>query len=215
MHITLLGIAVIVIGYLLGSFPTAYIVAKLRKGIDIRNVDVGNMGGGSVLRQVGLWEGSLVILIDMAKGAAAVLIALALELPYYWVLAAGFASIVGHNFPVFLGFRGGQGVATIMGILFVLAPLAIGALWILLGIVILITRRNFIRYLFLIICVVAPLLPLTIWLVYGSGWLVHSSGPETWALIYLSLSIIALLVFKNRRRLKEFRIFKEKFGKGQ
>jgi glycerol-3-phosphate acyltransferase PlsY len=141
----------------------------------------------------------------MAKGAAAVLIAQALGLSYYWVLGAGFAAIVGHNFPVFLGFRGGQGVATIMGILFVLAPLAIGALWILLGIVILVIRRNFIRYLFLIICIVAPLLPLSIWLAYGSG-------PETRALIYLSLSIIALLVFKNRRRLKEFRIFKEKFG---
>jgi glycerol-3-phosphate acyltransferase PlsY len=201
----LLGIAVIVLGYLLGSIPTAYIVARLRKGIDIRAVDVGNMGGGSVLRQVGLWEGALVIAVDMAKGAAAVLIAQALDLSYYWVLAAGFAAIVGHNFPVFLGFRGGQGVATIMGILFVLAPLAIGALWILLGIVILITRSNFIRYLFLIICVVAPLLPIAIWLVYGST-------PESLALIYLSLSIIALLVFKNRRRLKEFGALKEKIG---
>jgi glycerol-3-phosphate acyltransferase PlsY len=199
----MLGTVVIITGYLLGSIPTAYLMAKARRGIDIRAVDVGNMGGGSVLRQVGIWEGSLVIAIDMAKGAIAVLIAQALGLQFSWVLAAGFAAIVGHNFPVFLGFRGGQGVATIMGILFVLAPFAMGALWIVLGIILLITKRNFIRYLFLIICVVAPLLPVSIWLVYGSD-------PRSLALIYLSISIIALLVFKNRRRLKEFRLLKER-----
>lgn len=199
----LLGITSIIIGYLLGSIPTAYIIAKLRKGIDIRHVDVGNMGGGSVLRQIGIWEGAVVIAVDMGKGAAAVLIAQALDLSVPWVLAAGFAAIVGHNFPVFLGFKGGQGVATIMGILFVLAPLAIGAIWLLLGVVILITRSNFIRYLFVIICIVAPLMPVSIWLFYGSE-------PQAILLIYLILGIIALLMFKNRHRLKEIRIVKDK-----
>ena len=195
----LLEIASIIIGYFLGSIPTAYLVAKFRKGIDIRNVDVGNMGGGSVLRQVGIWEGALVIAVDMAKGAAAVLIAQAFNLSMPWVLATGFAAIIGHNYPVFIGFRGGQGVASIMGIFIVLAPLVIAATWTVLGVVLLITRRNFTRYLFLIILIAAPLLPLFVWLFYRSEML-----------IYFSLVIIVLLVFKNRRRLKELGALKDK-----
>ena len=60
----LLGIVSLVIGYLLGSFPTAYIIARIRRGIDIRTVDIGNVGAGSVMRAVGLWEGVVVIIVD-------------------------------------------------------------------------------------------------------------------------------------------------------
>ena len=118
----LLGIPSIIIGYLLGSIPTAYIVSHIRKGIDIRNIGSGNMGAANVIRQIGTHEGIFVGLVDVAKGAVAILIAQALNIPELWVFGAGFATLVGHNFPVFAGFRGGRGSATVIGIFLVLAP---------------------------------------------------------------------------------------------
>jgi glycerol-3-phosphate acyltransferase PlsY len=186
-------IASIIIGYLLGSIPVAYIIAKMRKNIDIRDVDTRNMGGGSVLRQVGIWEGAVVIVVDMGKGAAPIFIAQAFGVSLPWVLAAGFAAILGHNYPVYVGFRGGQGVSTIMGIFFVITPLAMAVIFGVMGIVLLITRRRFTRLLFVVVCIISPLLPLLAWLFYGSEMMI----------VYYALVIIVFLLFKNRRRLKE------------
>jgi glycerol-3-phosphate acyltransferase PlsY len=119
-----LGILSIIIGYLLGSIPTAYIVSRVRKGIDIRTVGSRNMGAANVMRQIGAHEGVFVGLVDVAKGAGAILIAQALNISELWVFGAGFAALVGHNFPVFADFRGGRGSATVIGIFLVLAPLA-------------------------------------------------------------------------------------------
>jgi glycerol-3-phosphate acyltransferase PlsY len=119
-----LDILSLIIGYLLGSIPTAYIVSRVRKGIDIRTVGSGNMGGANVMREIGTQEGALVGLFDVAKGAGAILIAQALNISELWTFGAGFAALLGHNFPVFAGFRGGRGSATIMGIFLVLAPVA-------------------------------------------------------------------------------------------
>lgn len=116
------GILSIIIGYLLGSIPIAYIVSRIRKGVDIRNVGSGNMGAANVMREIGTHEGIFVGLIDIAKGVGAILIAQALNISELWVFGAGFAALVGHNFPVFAGFRGGRGSATIIGIFLVLAP---------------------------------------------------------------------------------------------
>lgn len=188
----LLEIASIIIGYLLGSIPAAYIVARIRKGIDIRDVGVGNMGGGNVLRQVGIWEGAVVIIADMAKGAAPIFIAQAFGISLPWVMAAGFAAILGHNYPLYLGFRGGQGVSTIMGIFFVLTPIAMAFIFVVMGIILLVTRRRFTRLLFVSVCIVSPLLPIFIWLFYSSE-----------ILVYYALVIIVFLLFKNRHGLKE------------
>lgn len=116
-----LGTLGIIIGYLLGSIPTAYIVGRLRKGVDIRDIGSRNMGAANVMREIGIHEGILVALIDIAKGGGAILIAQTLDISGLWVFGAGFAAVVGHNFPVFAGFRGGRGTATIIGILLVLA----------------------------------------------------------------------------------------------
>jgi glycerol-3-phosphate acyltransferase PlsY len=194
----------IVIGYLLGSIPSAYLIARWRKGIDIRDVDVRNMGGGSVLRQVGVWEGIVVIVVDMAKGAAAIFSARALGVSLPWELAAGFAAILGHNYPVYVGFRGGQGVATIMGIYFVIAPYAMAAVFCVLGVILLLTRRKFTRFLFVIVSVVSPLLAFFIWLIYDSKML-----------LYYTLVIIVILLLKNRRRLAEIKILKTVFRRKQ
>jgi len=120
----LLGILSVIIGYLLGSVPTAYIVSRVRKGIDIRAIGSGNMGGANVMREIGTHEGVLVGLFDIAKGAGAILIAQALNVSELWIFGTGFAALLGHNFPVFARFRGGRGSATTIGIFLVLAPTA-------------------------------------------------------------------------------------------
>jgi glycerol-3-phosphate acyltransferase PlsY len=184
-----LGIASILIGYLLGSFPSAYIMAKLRKGIDIRDVDVRNMGAAAVFRQVGMWEGAVVFLADMAKGVGAVLIARTLGLPQPWLLGAGAAAILGHAYPAYIGFRGGQGVATIIGIFLTVSPKAMIVTLLIMGLALLFTR-----HIFSMVCISAPFLPLFIWLFYGIG-----------AVFYYSLAIIAFVLFRSRHRLREFR----------
>jgi glycerol-3-phosphate acyltransferase PlsY len=118
------GILGVIIGYLLGSIPTAYILSRVRKGTDIRTIGSGNMGGANVMREIGTHEGIFVGLFDIAKGAGAILIAQALNVSELWIFGTGFAALAGHNFPVFAGFRGGRGSATIIGIFLVLAPQA-------------------------------------------------------------------------------------------
>lgn len=118
------GILSVIIGYLLGSIPAAYIMSRVRKGIDIRTIGSGNMGGANVIREIGTHEGVFVGLFDLAKGTGVILIAQALSVSELWMFGTGFAAVVGHNFPVFASFRGGRGSATIIGIFLVLAPTA-------------------------------------------------------------------------------------------
>ena len=181
----ILGLAATLIGYLLGSIPSAYVITRLRKGIDIRDIDTGNVGAGSVFRQVGIWEGAVVSIVDIAKGAAAILIAQALGVSQPWVLGAGFASIIGHGFPIYIGFRGGQGVATIMGIFFVLTPEAMGITYGIIAVALLLTRNIFVSTV-----IASPFLLLSIWLLEGSVIL----------LVY-SIVIVIFVVFRSRRRL--------------
>jgi glycerol-3-phosphate acyltransferase PlsY len=169
------GILSIIIGYLLGSIPTAYIVARLKKGIDIRNVGSRNMGAANVMREIGTPEGIFVGLIDIAKGAGAILIAQALNISELWVFGAGFAALVGHNFPVFAGFRGGKGSATVIGIFLVLAPLSMLVTLVIVAIPFFTTRKFSAAILIGIALVVVgfALLPLFIWLFEGSLMLVR------------------------------------------
>ena len=113
-----LWIAITLIGaYLLGSIPTAYIIGKFRKGADIREVGSKNMGAMNVIYNVGFWWGTLVLAIDIGKGVIAMYIAKILNIPELAYYATGVVVILGHNFPVFLKFRGGKGGATAVGVL--------------------------------------------------------------------------------------------------
>ena len=112
----------IVIGYLLGSIPCAYIAGRLVKGVDIRQLGGGNVGAVNVMREIGTVAGFAVLFADMAKGLIAVLIAQWLGLPLIFVFIVGLAAVVGHSWPVWLGFKGGQGAATTMGVLLALVP---------------------------------------------------------------------------------------------
>jgi len=186
-----LNLASLLIGYLLGSIPVAYIVTKLRKGIDIRDVDTGNVGAASVLRTSGFGQGFGVLLGDIAKGAAAILVAQALDVSMYWVMGAGFAAILGHSFPIYIGFRGGQGVATIIGLFLVLAPQAMGITLLLIIIILLFNRRIYADRVFFAVVCAAPALPLCIWLIN-----------ESIVLTFYSLAVIIFVLFRNRRRLR-------------
>ena len=117
------GIMAVIVGYLLGSIPTAYIVTRLAKGKDVRRLGGGNVGGLNVYREVGFLPAAVVGLVDVGKGALAVAIAYWLNLEIYFVLAAAVAAVAGHNWMLFLKFSGGKGMGPAIGGLFVLLPL--------------------------------------------------------------------------------------------
>ena len=113
----------IIIGYLLGSIPSAYIAVRLATSKDIRQMGGGNVGGLNVYREVGAWPAFAVGIVDLGKGAAAVAIAYwLLDVPTGFVLAAGLAAVIGHNWMVWLKFTGGKGMGATIGALSVLLP---------------------------------------------------------------------------------------------
>lgn len=121
---------VLLIGYLLGSLPTAYLLVKWTKRVDIRTLGSGNVGATNALRTAGPVVGVAVLLIDVLKGwlAAAIIPRwiLGQAPPSAWALLGGLAAVIGHNFPCFLRFRGGKGVATTLGALAGSVPVIAG-----------------------------------------------------------------------------------------
>jgi glycerol-3-phosphate acyltransferase PlsY len=115
------------VAYLLGSIPFGVLVAKLWAGIDIRTVGSGNSGATNVLRSLGPVPAAIVLIGDLAKGILAVLVATLVSdgSPLVGSLAATI-SVAGHSWPAFAGFRGGRGVATGVGALFMVSPIAGG-----------------------------------------------------------------------------------------
>ena len=119
----------VALGYLIGSVPFAFLVARSAGGVDIRRVGSGNVGASNVLRSAGTRAAAWTAVFDVAKGAVAVAAAWWAGGSGLTAAAAGVAAIAGHIYPVWLRFRGGKGVATSFGVFVVLAPVAaVGAL---------------------------------------------------------------------------------------
>jgi glycerol-3-phosphate acyltransferase PlsY len=140
---------VIVIAYLLGSIPFGYLIVRATQGADIRETGSGGTGATNVSRRAGKVAGVVTLVLDALKGAAAVLLAswafdvpiwqsyiaphietfanggLSFQQAYWCIAGAAIAAILGHMFPVWLGFRGGKGVATGVGVFLMLAPGAV------------------------------------------------------------------------------------------
>ena len=169
------------LGYLLGSIPTGYLVAAAR-GIDIRTVGSGNIGATNVFRFLGVPAGIFVLLADAFKGWVAV----AVVTPLLWSLfhatagamarewlaiIAGLSAILGHNFTCWLHFKGGKGIATSAGVIAALVPLA---LLIILGIWIIIFGLT--RYVSLASICAAASLPLAAWLTGQSSTMIVIMG---------------------------------------
>ena len=110
------------LGYLLGSIPVAYLVGRSR-GADVFQTGTSNPGASNVFRTVSRSAGVLVLLGDVAKGAAPVLLARWAGVSPWLALAAGAAALVGHWYPIFLRFRGGAGLATAIGVAYAIMPL--------------------------------------------------------------------------------------------
>jgi acyl phosphate:glycerol-3-phosphate acyltransferase len=128
----LLAAVFMVIGYLIGTIPTGYLVAKAR-GVDIQTSGSGNIGATNVMRTLGVLPGIIVVLVDPLKGAAAVLLPTLLGAGNWVIALTGLATVLGNNFNVMLRLRGGKGIATTLGVFFVINPL-VSALCILLGV---------------------------------------------------------------------------------
>jgi len=112
----------ILVAYLIGSLPTALIYSLKFHRQDIREIGDGNMGARNTKRAYGFEAGAAVALIDIAKGALVVWGTGLADLPLGWQIAAAAAVILGHDFPIFAGFKGGQGLAATTGVLFGFFP---------------------------------------------------------------------------------------------
>jgi glycerol-3-phosphate acyltransferase PlsY len=180
--------ALLVIGaYLLGSVPAAYIAGRLLKGIDIRKYGSGVSSGSNVWHSVSRWAIIPVGVFDVLKGAIPVAIAYpVLDFPMWAQAVVGLAAISGHSWSVFLGFSGGRGFATMVGVLLIFAP------WELI-------IFTFLSLLLLFLIKVSPLSMLiaTAVMVISSIWL--PNGPtvpsadgltRTWCLLAISLLLI-------------------------
>ena len=115
---------VLVAGYLLGSIPFAYLLARRHRGIDLRLAGSGNVGAANLLRTTTKKIGVSAMALDVGKGIASVLVARQIDPSATGPAVAGIAAVLGHIYPVWLGFRGGKGVATTCGVFSILAPQA-------------------------------------------------------------------------------------------
>ena len=121
-HSAMLGVFLVLLGYVLGSVPTGYLVGRVL-GVDVRKVGSGNIGTANVLRAAGKRAAVLTLTGDMLKGFVPVVIARLLVSNHWLIAAVAFAAVVGHCWPVFLRFKGGKAVATGAGTTIGLAPI--------------------------------------------------------------------------------------------
>ncbi|MDE2779645.1 MAG: glycerol-3-phosphate 1-O-acyltransferase PlsY [Chloroflexota bacterium] len=116
--------AVLPLAYIMGALPWGYVVLLMHRGIDIRDYGSGRTGVSNALRTAGYRPAGIVLALDLVKGISAVMLARTLIGDPTSEVAAGLAALVGHNWPVFLGFRGGRGIAPGLGGLAVMSPIA-------------------------------------------------------------------------------------------
>ncbi|MBN7805413.1 glycerol-3-phosphate 1-O-acyltransferase PlsY [Agrobacterium rosae] len=175
-----------VIGYLLGSIPFGLLLTRAAGLGDVRKIGSGNIGATNVLRTGNKKLAAATLLLDALKGTAAVLIANALW-GYEASLVAGFFAFLGHLFPVWLGFKGGKGVAVYIGVLLGVAPLmmlAFAAVWI--------ATAFLTKYSSLSALVAMLVIPVALWIL----------GPEKTALLVTLLSVISWYMHReNIKRL--------------
>ena len=175
----------VLFGYLAGSVPFAFLLAR-RAGIDVRVAGSGNVGAANVLRTTGAWRGVVVMLLDVAKGASAVLIVSLAAGGASIAALTGAAAIVGHIYPVWLRFHGGKGVAVAAGVFGILTPIATGIAAALFVLTVWLTR-----YVSLGSVAATLALPLVAW------W---SGAPN--AVVAAAAGAGALILFRHRANLR-------------
>ncbi|NLE74902.1 MAG: glycerol-3-phosphate acyltransferase [Actinobacteria bacterium] len=183
------------VAYLVGSFPTAYVVARQRTGVDIRTVGSGNVGGSNMRALQGTWATVFVGVIDIFKGLLPVWLTVRLGLGAHAMYVAAVAVVVGHDWSVWLGLQGGRGGASSLGTLLVLYPY--GFLWI----VGFLTIGKITQTVAILHLCGAAALPLVAWLLGQSGGLLAT-------LIVLAL----LMVVKRLEANQCFRVPADREG---
>ena len=189
-------ISTIFAGYLLGSIPTGFLVAKARD-IDIRTLGSGNIGATNVLRVLGKPAGIFVLFADALKGWVAVAVVARLMARWFsgfadaqsveWLqICAGVAAILGHNYTCWLHFKGGKGIATSAGVLLALVPLALAIILTIWGLIV-----AFTRYVSLASICAALALPFASWL----------TG-ESRSMILVTAAMGALAIYKHKANIK-------------
>ena len=131
MNALTLFLLLIPVAYLVGAVPWGLLIGKWSSGVDVRSIGSGNIGSSNVLRSIGVKQAALVLFLDVAKGTAAVLTAAALAdvadlsslETSYLQMSSALAALVGHNWPIYLKFKGGRGVATGLGGMLGLFPI--------------------------------------------------------------------------------------------
>ncbi len=191
----------IIISYLIGSVPTAYIFGRLLKGVDIRQFGSGNVGATNVFRVVGKFPGLVVLLIDILKGFVCVtyvasffMYAAPFTRPELYKVLIGLAAIAGHNWPLFLKFKGGKGVATSAGVVIGLIPNIFWLGFFVWCIVFFIT--GYVSLASIIASILVPLFTLIF-------------GESSEVIIFMSLLCI-LIVYKHRSNIKRLSNGQEK-----
>lgn len=190
----LLPLALLLVGYLLGSIPFGYLAARLLKGIDIRQEGSGSTGATNVLRVLGKGPALVVFLLDVCKGTGAVLLAkmvLAASISGTardaWVVGAGLAALAGHIWPLWLGWRGGKAVATGLGMLLGLAwPVGLACFGVFLTVL---SVSRLVSLSSMVAAVALPLLML--------GWFPQHGGFRP---AYLALALVTTLLVLWRHR---------------
>ena len=181
-----------VVAYLLGSIPFGLLLAKLFGGTDVRKEGSGNIGAANVVRVAGPLAGILTLLLDAAKGAAAVLLAGRYSHDSaMWMMIAGLAALIGHCFPIWLKFKGGKGVATAAGVYLALSPLAfLGGLILFLLVVV------FSRFVSLGSISAALAMPVLMYFL----WAPHHAPPPI--VTFGALAVAMLIVYKHDANLQ-------------
>jgi acyl phosphate:glycerol-3-phosphate acyltransferase len=178
----------ILLGYLTGSVPFAYLLAR-RAGIDVRSAGSGNVGAANVLRTTGTWRGVIVMALDVTKGIAAVALAYVMAGSAALAALTGAAAVVGHIYPVWLRFHGGKGVAVAAGVFTMLAPIATGIAAALFLVTVLVTR-----YISLGSIAASLALPSVAWIV-----------GEPRAVVLSAAATAALILFRHRGNWRRLR----------
>lgn len=186
-------ILLLAFGYLLGSVPSGWVVMKVWRGLDVRKLGSGNIGAANVFRAGGPGAFATTLVADGLKGAIPVLTGILLGLgDQEFVLAlVGLCAVIGHTWPLFLGFRGGKGVATSGGVMLVLAPLSLVASLVAWMLVIRFTKLASLAS--LTASIVAYL---TLFILHVTGW--QTWRPVGWWVIALATVLLGLLLFNHR-----------------
>ncbi len=187
---------IIVLAYLLGSVPVGYLLVRIFRRQDIRSVGSGNIGATNVLRSGGKGLGAATFILDVVKGSSAVLLGTLLAAPLLPSVPqrnvealAALCAVIGHMFPVWLGFKGGKGVATGFGVFLVAAPLAALASITLFSLVFALTR-----YVSLSSILSAASFPIFAWLTV--------TGPRPAFFIAVQFIVASLIIIKHHPNIR-------------